>query len=145
MSENPSTLCRIRLEQETLCRVRLPGWGTPGHETAPYLFLTILAKVYIPAFWVATQGIDKITIDVFEPPGFVLADLRTDGYGKLESDLENGNPLYIRGVPGARQESAVDADGALIDGNCTTAGELVQQAERLELDGWIDVSCGGEP
>jgi hypothetical protein len=87
----------------------------------------------------------KVTIDVFVmPKDFELVDLRDDGYGELESALESGNPSYTRGVPGARQESAVDASGALIDGNCITAAELARQAGQLKLDGWIDISCGGK-
>lgn len=130
---------------ELLCRVRPPQWETPGHERAPYLFFTFLEKVYIPAFWIAMgHRLVEIVIDVFEThSSFVLADLCTDGYEKLESDLESGNSSYKRGVPGARQESAIDADGVLIDGNCTTAAELNRQSARLKLDGWYDVSCGG--
>lgn len=140
----PSPASQIELGQVTLCRVRPPQWETPGHERAPYLFFTFLEKVNIPAFWIAMRHrLDKIVIDMFETHSFVLADLRTDGYEKLEIDLESGNSSYKRGVPGARQESAIDADGALIDGNCTTAAELNRQSARLELDGWYDVSCGG--
>jgi len=139
----PSLARQIKLRQVTLSRVRPPQWETPGHEMAPYLFFTFLEKVNIPAYWIAMERHLKIVvIDVFETHSFVLANLCTDGYEKLESDLESGNSSYKRGVPGVRQESAIDADGVLIDGNCTTAAELNRQSTRLKLDGWYDVSCG---
>ena len=108
-----------------------------GHKSARYLFLTTPKKVYIYAFFIATQyGVEHVTIDIF----WIHNDLKLyecrAGFGQLEKLLKDGNREFE-----ARQEPA--AGDMPVDRKRIIAAELARQSDTLNCHGWISTSCNG--
>lgn len=109
-----------------------------GHKSASYLFFTTQEKVYIYAFFIATQyGVEHVTIDIF----WIHNDLKLyecrAGLGQLEKLLEDGNREFE-----ARQEPA--AGDMPVDRKRIIAAELARQSGTLNYHGWTSTSCNGK-